>query len=32
MGLTNGSTGTKLLNDNIELLKKKCDYTIAIAR
>ena len=31
MGLTSSSTGSKLLNDNIELLKNKCDYTIAIA-
>lgn len=31
MGLTSSSTGTKLLNDNIEILKEKCDYTIAIA-
>ena len=32
MGLTSTSTGTKLLNDDIEVLKNKCDYTIAIAR
>ncbi len=32
MGLTSSSTGTKLLNDNIEFLKNNCDYTIAIAR
>lgn len=31
MGLTSSSTGTKLLNDDIENLKNKCDYTIAIA-
>lgn len=31
MGLTSSSTGSKLLNDNIEILKDKCDYTIAIA-
>ena len=32
MGLTSTSTGTNLLNDDIEVLKEKCDYTIAIAR
>ncbi len=32
MGLTSSSTGSKLLNDNIEVLKNKCDFTIAIAR
>lgn len=31
MGLTTSSTGTNLLNDDIALLKNKCDYTIAIA-
>ena len=31
MGLTSSSTGSKLLNDDIEILKDKCDYTIAIA-
>ena len=31
MGLTSSSTGSKLLDDNIESLKNKCDYTIAIA-
>ena len=31
MGLTSSSTGSKLLNDDIEILKNKCDYTIAIA-
>lgn len=31
MGLTNSSTGSKLLNNNIEELKNSCDYTIAIA-
>ena len=31
MGLTSSSTGSKLLNGNIEVLKDKCDYTIAIA-
>lgn len=32
MGLTSSSTGKVLLNDDIEELKNKCDYTIAIAR
>lgn len=32
MGLTSSSTGSKLLSDDIEVLKDKCDYTIAIAR
>lgn len=31
MGLTSASTGSKLLNDDIEILKEKCDYTVAIA-
>ena len=31
MGLTGASTGTKVLNEDIEDLKEKCDYTIAIA-
>lgn len=31
MGLTSTSTGTKLLSDEIESLRQKCDYTIAIA-
>ena len=31
MGLTSSSTGTKLLDNNIEALKSKCDFTIAIA-
>ena len=31
MGLTSSSTGSKLLSNDIELLKDKCDYTIAIA-
>ena len=31
MGLTSTSTGNKLLDDNIEVIKNKCDYTIAIA-
>ena len=31
MGLTSSSTGSKLLYDDIEILKDKCDYTIAIA-
>ena len=32
MGLTSSSTGSKLLNDDIDTLKSKCDYTVAIAR
>lgn len=31
MGLTSSSTGTKLLDNDIEVLKSKCDFTIAIA-
>ena len=31
MGLTNTSTGKKVLDEDIEKLKKDCDYTIAIA-
>lgn len=31
MGLTSSSTGTKLLDNDIEALKTKCDFTIAIA-
>lgn len=31
MGLTANSLGSKLLDDNIEEIKEKCDYTIAIA-
>ena len=31
MGLTSSSTGTNLLNDNFENLKKKADFTIALA-
>ncbi len=31
MGLTSSSTGTKLLDDNIEEIKQKCEYTVAIA-
>ena len=31
MGLTNTSTGKKVLNEDVEKLKKECDYTIAIA-
>ena len=32
MGLSSSSTGIKLLNADIEILKNNCDYTIAIAR
>ena len=31
MGLTSSSTGSKLLDNNIEVLKSKCDFTVAIA-
>lgn len=31
LGLTASSTGSKLLQNDIEELKEKCDYTIAIA-
>lgn len=31
MGLTTSSTGSKLLQNDIEELKEKCNYTIAIA-
>lgn len=31
MGLTSTSTGKKVLNENMELLKQKCNYTIALA-
>ena len=31
MGLTASSTGSKLLQNDVEELKEKCDYTIAIA-
>lgn len=31
MGLTANSTGSKLLQNNIEELKNKCDYVVAIA-
>lgn len=32
MGLTSSSTGSKVLNEDIEDMKKEVDYTIAIAR
>lgn len=32
MGLTSSSTGTKLLDNDMEILKQNCDYTIALAR
>ncbi len=32
MGLTSTSTGNKLLNGDVEILKKSCNYTVAIAR
>ena len=31
MGLTSKSTGIELLNDNFELLKKYCEYVVALA-
>ena len=31
MGLTTSSTGSRLLQNDIEELKEKCNYTIAIA-
>lgn len=31
MGLTSSSTGAKLLDNDIEVLKSKCDFTVAIA-
>jgi len=32
MGLTGASTGNKVLNEDIESLKKSCEYILAIAR
>ena len=31
MGLTSSSTGSKLLSNNLQVLKNKCNYTVAIA-
>jgi len=31
MGLTASSTGTKVLDDNFEILRNKCDYTVCLA-
>ena len=31
MGLSSRSTGTKLLNNEMEILKKDCDFTIGIS-
>ena len=31
MGLTSNSTGIKLLNEDFEILKKDCDYVVALA-
>jgi len=31
MGLTASSTGRKVLNDDFEILRKKCDYTVALS-
>lgn len=32
MGLTKSSTGTNILNEDIEKLKNQTDFTIALAR
>jgi len=32
MGLTSSSTGRKVLNDDFEILKEKCDFTVALSR
>ena len=32
MGLTGKSTGSNVLNENIEKMKSKCKYRVAIAR
>lgn len=31
LGLTSSSTGKRILNEDIENMKKSCNYTIAIA-
>ena len=31
MGLTKNSTGIKLLQNDIEKIKQKCDYVVAVA-
>ena len=31
MGLTASSTGTKVLDNNFEILRNKCDYTVCLA-
>lgn len=31
MGLTASSTGSKLLQNDLEKIKQKCDYSVAIA-
>lgn len=31
MGLTGSSTGKRLLNEDMEKIKQKCNYTVAIA-
>jgi hypothetical protein len=32
MGLTSNSTGNKVLNEDMQAIKEKAEYTIAIAR
>lgn len=32
MGLTSNSTGNKVLNEDMQEMKERADYTIAIAR
>lgn len=32
MGLTNNSTGNKLLSSNLLELKNKCDYVVGLSR
>ncbi len=32
MGLTSNSTGNKVLNEDMQAMKEKAEYTIAIAR
>lgn len=32
MGLTNSSTGNKLLNNDLLELKDKCDYVVGLSR
>lgn len=32
MGLTNSSTGNKILNNNLLELKEKCNYVVGLSR